>query len=313
MQAIEAIKLTRRFGSILAVNKVSLSVAEGEIFGFLGANGAGKSTTIRMLTGLLEPSEGDAIVGGYSIVKSPNKVKEHIGYMSQKFSLYEDLTIEENIKFFGGVYGLKTSELNARKESILKLVDIKYPQNIVTKILPVGIKQRLALGISLLHRPKIVFLDEPTSGTDPLSRRNFWEIIQSIANEGISTFVTTHYLEEAEYCNNIALIDKGKIIAIGNPQKLKKTIFSERPIFEIDVASIENVLLLLNQEKELGEFAIFGTKLHLYSQQKNANESTIVDYLLQKYSIQVQRIRKIQPTLEDVFIHYIESNNSGSN
>src|SRR3972149_1899601 len=221
MNSIEVNNLTKKFGSFTAVDKVSFTVKQGEIFGFLGANGAGKSTTIRMLIGILEPTSGDALVGGYSIMKEPDKVKTQIGYMSQKFSLYNDLTVEENIRFFAGVYGLTGKKYGERKKWVLKVANLEGKEKLITGSLPGGIKQRLALGTAVIHQPEIVFLDEPTSGVDPISRRNFWELINSLADEGVTVLVTTHYLEEAEFCNNIIMIDQGKIIAEGNSKELK--------------------------------------------------------------------------------------------
>ena len=221
MNTIEVKELTKQFGKFTAVDHVSFSVEKGEVFGFLGANGAGKSTTIKMLCGILEPTSGDALVAGYSVMNEPDKVKRSIGYMSQRFSLYNDLTVEENINFFGGVYGLEGDELQERKKWVLQIANLEGKQKLLTGSLPGGIKQRLALGTAVIHRPGIVFLDEPTSGVDPISRRNFWELINDLSGEGTTVLVTTHYLEEAEYCNNIILINAGKLIAEGTSKVLK--------------------------------------------------------------------------------------------
>ncbi|KAB2908659.1 MAG: ABC transporter ATP-binding protein [Ignavibacteriales bacterium] len=230
MYAIEVKGLTKKFGDFVSVDNVSFSIPPGTVFGFLGANGAGKSTTIKMLCGMLEPTSGDALVGGYSITKEPEKVKNQIGYMSQKFSLYNDLTVEENINFFGGIYGLRRKELTERKARALKVSWLEGKEKILTGSLPGGIKQRLALATAVIHKPGIVFLDEPTSGVDPVSRRAFWELINQIAEEGTTVLVTTHYLEEAEYCANIILINAGKIIAEGSPTQLKsKYALPEQP------------------------------------------------------------------------------------
>ena len=213
MYSIEVNNLTKKFGGFTAVNGISFNVKQGEIFGFLGANGAGKSTAIRMLCGILEPTSGDAIVGGYSVKNEPDKVKTQIGYMSQKFSLYNDLTVEENINFFGGVYGLYNKKLEERKRWVLKVAYLDGKEKLLTSSLPGGIKQRLALAIAVIHEPKIVFLDEPTGGVDPISRRNFWDLINDLSQNGVTVFVTTHYLDEAEFCNSITLINAGNIIA----------------------------------------------------------------------------------------------------
>jgi ABC-2 type transport system ATP-binding protein len=230
--AIEVTSLSKRFGKFTAVDNVNFSVKQGEIFGFLGANGAGKSTTIRMLIGLLQPTSGTATVGGYDIIKQTEQLKLNIGYMSQRFSLYDDLTVEQNIRFYGGVYGLKNSRLEERMQWVLKMADLKGRESSLTKTLSGGWKQRLALGCAILHEPKIVFLDEPTGGVDPISRRNFWELINQLSAEGITVLVTTHFLDEAEYCNDIILINAGKLIASGSPVELK-TNYIKNPILEV--------------------------------------------------------------------------------
>lgn len=219
--SIEVSGLTKKFGDFTAVDSVSFRVARGEIFGFLGANGAGKSTTIRMLCGLLTPTSGGAIVGGFSVGDQPEKVKERIGYMSQKFSLYEDLTVMENIRFFGGIYGLGRTRVRARLPWILEMSGLRGRENSLTRELAGGWKQRLALGCALLHEPEIVFLDEPTGGVDPVSRRRFWDLIYDLSLRGVTVFVTTHYLDEAEYCHRIMLMHAGKIVAGGSPRELK--------------------------------------------------------------------------------------------
>lgn len=238
MNSIIVNNLTKKFGSFTAVDNVSFEVNRGDIFGFLGANGAGKSTTIRMLTGILEPTSGDAIVGGYSIKKEPDKVKTQIGYMSQKFSLYNDLTVEENIRFFAGVYGLTRKQYQERKSWVLKVADLKGKEKLITASLPGGIKQRLALGTAVIHEPKIVFLDEPTSGVDPVSRRNFWDLIHELSFTGTTVLVTTHYLDEAEFCSDIILINAGRLIAQGNSKTLKTNY-------------IKNTILKLSQKESL--------------------------------------------------------------
>lgn len=238
MYSIEVKNLTKIFDSFISVDNISFNVKEGEIFGFLGANGAGKSTTIRMLCGIIEPSMGDAMVGGFSVVKYPNKVKQQIGYMSQRFSLYNDLSVEENINFFGGIYGLDGKYLQERKNWVLEISQLKGEEKTLTGSLPGGIKQRLALGTAVIHKPKIVYLDEPTSGVDPISRRNFWNLIHDLSAQGTTIFVTTHYLEEAEYCGNIILIDEGKIVAEGGAKELKENILN------IEFMKLNAILLL---------------------------------------------------------------------
>ncbi|HEB85107.1 MAG TPA: ABC transporter ATP-binding protein [Bacteroidetes bacterium] len=219
--AVLARGLTRRFGRFTAVDHIDLAVEPGEIFGFLGANGAGKTTAIRMLCGLLAPSEGEAWVDGIPLLTRPEEVKLRIGYMSQKFSLYDDLLVEENLTFYGGVYGLKRQEIAERSGEILQRLGLEDQRRVLTGDLPLGRKQRLALGCAVLHRPPILFLDEPTSGVDPLARRRFWDLIYDLADKGATVFVTTHYMDEAEYCGRVSIMDQGKIVALGPPAELK--------------------------------------------------------------------------------------------
>jgi drug efflux transport system ATP-binding protein len=238
--SIEVSRLTKKFGNFVAVNSVSFKVAKGEIFGFLGANGAGKSTTIRMLCGLLAPTSGEATVGGFSVARQPEKVKERIGYMSQKFSLYEDLTVTENIRFFGGIYGLSRSRIRTRLPWILDMAGLRGREGSLTRELAGGWKQRLALGCAILHEPDIVFLDEPTGGVDPVSRRRFWDLIYDLSVRKVTVFVTTHYLDEAEYCHRIMLMHAGVIIAGGSPRELKD---------RHGLATLEDVFIRLIEEE----------------------------------------------------------------
>lgn len=305
MNAIEVNNLTKVFGKFIAVNGVTFNVKEGEVFGFLGANGAGKSTTIRMLIGILSPTSGEAIVGGYSVVKNPDQVKKNIGYMSQKFSLYNDLTVEENIRFFAGVYGLFGKRYEERKKWVLKVANLEKMENVLTGSLPGGIKQRLALGTAVIHEPKIVFLDEPTSGVDPISRRNFWDLINDLSGNGTTVLVTTHYLEEAEFCNDIILMNSGKLIAQGNSKSLK-TNYIKNPIVEIESERIIDSLEILEKEKWVGETSVFGNYIHIILKENALDENKITDLLQNKNGIKVKRIERITPTLEDVFIHLIE-------
>ncbi|MBN2290085.1 MAG: ABC transporter ATP-binding protein [Candidatus Glassbacteria bacterium] len=221
-EIVSARGLTRKFGAFTAVDHIDFSVRRGEIFGFLGANGAGKTTTIRILCGLLRPTGGTCLVDGLDVDRQAEAVKRLIGYMSQRFSLYEDLTVEENLEFYGGVYGLNEAELGRRKHGLLKELELEGLEKRMTAALPLGWKQRLALGCAVIHRPRMVFLDEPTGGVDPVSRRNFWAMIHAMAAEGVTVFVTTHYMDEAEYCDRISIMDAGRIIALGPPSKLKE-------------------------------------------------------------------------------------------
>ncbi len=230
--------LSKRFGEFVAVSDVNLRVGKGEIFGFLGPNGAGKSTTIRILCGLLAPSEGKAMVAGFDVASEPEKVRENIGYMSQRFSLYDDLTVEENINFFMGIYGVDRAKRHARKQYALQMAGLVGQETTMTRTLSGGWKQRLALGCAILHEPPIVFLDEPTSGVDPIARRTFWDLIYQLSEAGQTVFVTTHYMDEAEYCHRVALLYHGKMIALGTPAELKSSM-SKTSMEEVFVASIE--------------------------------------------------------------------------
>lgn len=304
MNSIEVKNLTKKFGDFVSVNNISFNVKKGEVFGFLGANGAGKSTTIRMLCGILKPTSGDAIVGGFSVMNQPEKVKQQIGYMSQRFSLYNDLTVEENINFFGSIYGLSNRILEERKKWVLSVADLIGKEKLLTNSLPGGIKQRLALGTAVIHKPAIVFLDEPTSGVDPIARRNFWELINSLSEDGTTVVVTTHYLEEAEYCNNIILIDAGKLIAEGNPKELKER-YIKNKIIEIECERISDAIDILSKEKFIIETNIFGNSIHISVNENYQSEKQIVD-VLSSNSINVFKISEISPTLEDVFIHLVD-------
>lgn len=307
MNSIEVINLTKKFGEFTSVNNISFTVKKGEVFGFLGANGAGKSTTIRMLCGILQPTSGDAIVGGFSIMKQSDKVKMKIGYMSQKFSLYNDLTVEENINFFAGVYGLDKYLLEERKNWILSIAELKGREKFLTSSLPGGIKQRLALGTAVIHKPEIVFLDEPTSGVDPIARRNFWELINSLSEDGTTVVVTTHYLEEAEYCNNIILIDAGELIAEGNPKELK-TRYLKNKILEIECDKVIDAIEILRKQPFTEDINIFGNSIHI-SVKQDFEDVNQIKSILNKNSIKSHNITEIPPTLEDVFIHLVEKKN----
>jgi ABC-2 type transport system ATP-binding protein len=304
MNSIEINNLTKKFGSFTSVDNISFNVKRGEIFGFLGSNGAGKTTTIRMLCGILQPTSGDAIVGGHSVSKDPDAVKKSIGYMSQRFSLYNDLTVEENINFFGGVYGLEGKKFEERKKWVLKISNMMGKEHLMTGSLPGGIKQRLALGTAVIHQPEIVFLDEPTSGVDPLSRRNFWDLIHNLSSEGTTVFVTTHYLEEAEFCNNIILINAGKLIAEGS-SKVLKTKYITNTIFEIVCDPVVDAMELLEKQDFVDETSIFGNNIHVIVNERLKNKEQIKT-LCAGNNINIKKIDKIVPTLEDVFIHLLE-------
>lgn len=309
MNSIEVKNLTKKYGKFTSVDNISFDVKEGEVFGFLGANGAGKSTTIKMLCAILESTSGDAIVAGYSINKEPDMVKRNIGYMSQKFSLYSDLTIEENINFFASVYGLEGSKLEERKKWVLQTAGLEDRKNSLTGTLSTGFKQRLALGCAVIHEPKIVFLDEPTGGVDPVSRKNFWDLINELSSKGITVFVTTHYLDEAEFCNRIMMIDAGKIIAGGSPGELK-TKYLSNPIFEAECQPPDKAISVLDEIPWIKSTAFFGEYIHitLNSRETDNAESrkNEIVKILSDNGVSVSRIEKIAPSLEDVFVNLLE-------
>jgi ABC-2 type transport system ATP-binding protein len=302
--AVEVEDLVKTFGTFVAVDHIHFQVKRGEVFGFLGPNGAGKSTTIRMLCGLLIPTSGKGNVAGFSIMEEPESIKQVIGYMSQKFSLYDDLTVMENLHFFGGIYGLSGPLQKEREEEALEMVGLKELRDGMTRTLAVGWKQRLALCCAILHKPSILFLDEPTSGVDPVSRRNFWSLIQQMGERGVTTFVTTHYMDEAEYCDRLALIYRGKIIALGTPTALKLETLA-RGVMEVECDPLIPALDLLKKEPWISEAAVFGEGLHVIGKEGSDVEKEI-RLLFQKNEILLKRMEWIRPSLEDVFVALIE-------
>lgn len=311
MNAIENSKavivrnLEKRFGKFVAVNRISFEVARGEIFGFLGPNGAGKSTTIRILCGILAPSGGTGTVAGFDIFTEAEKIKSHIGYMSQKFSLYEDLTVEENIDFYSGIYRIAPEKKKERKEWVIEMAGLKEHLRSRTAILSGGWRQRLSLGCAILHEPPIVFLDEPTSGVDPISRRQFWDLVYELSNRGVTIFVTTHYMEEAEYCDRIGLIYHGELIADGTPDALKTELMQEE-ILEILCERPQDVMDEMKEIDGIKDVALFGKGLHTVVEDADTATAAI-RHLLNKRGFQVTRIEKIVPSLEDVFVSLIEA------
>ncbi len=301
--AIRTNVLSKSFGSFVAVDSVSFDVPAGSIFGLLGANGAGKSTTIRMLCGLLAPSSGTATVAGIDIAGNPEGVKRRIGYMSQRFSLYNDLTVAENIRFFGGVYGLSNDELSRRQEEAVRLAGLEGREKSLTRELSGGWKQRLALGCAMLHRPGIVFLDEPTGGTDPISRRLFWDIINHLAEAGTNVLVTTHYLDEAEYCNELVLMHAGKIVAQGSPGALKREVITGS-VFEVECSDPVAGMSALRKLPEVRETAIFATRLHVTLDREEDIGTALEE--LRRAGLSVGSHGRIVPSLEDVFIRLID-------
>jgi drug efflux transport system ATP-binding protein len=297
--------LERRFGAFVAVNCVSFQVAKGEIFGFLGPNGAGKSTTIRMLCGILAPSGGAGTVAGYDIRTQSEEIKSHIGYMSQKFSLYEDLTVEENIDFYSGIYRIPAEKKQQRKEWVLEMAGLRDHRHERTGILSGGWKQRLALGCAILHEPPIIFLDEPTSGVDPNSRRQFWDLIYDLSGRGVTVFVTTHYMDEAEYCDRIALIYHGELIADGTPETLKTRLMQE-DVLEVVCERPQDALEEVRQLDGVKEVALFGRSLHVVAVDGEA-AARVVGARLRQLGLGTQKIEKIVPSMEDVFVSLIEA------
>jgi|AMWB02.1.fsa_nt_gi ABC-2 type transport system ATP-binding protein len=297
--------LSRSFGDFTAVNRVSLEVKRGEIFGFLGPNGAGKSTTIRMLCGILAPTGGTGTVAGFDITRQPERIKAVIGYMSQKFSLYEDLTVEENIDFYSGIYRIAPEKQLERKEWVIAMAGLQAHRASRTAILSAGWKQRLALGCALLHEPPVIFLDEPTSGVDPISRRNFWNLIYRLAEEGTTVFVTTHYMDEAEYCDRLGLIYRGELIAIGAPDELK-TRFMTEEVVEVLCDLPHEALEGIEEIEGVRHAALFGAGLHVISADARATMPAIEDALA-RLNISFRSMEMIQPTLEDVFVSLIDA------
>ncbi len=292
--------LVKRFGDFTAVDGISLEVYTGEIFGFLGPNGAGKSTTIRMLCGLLRPTEGRATVAGFDVARQPEAIRQRIGYMSQKFSLYNDLRAEENLRFFAGLYSVPDEVLGERVEWALHMAGLEGRESAITGTLAGGWKQRLALGCAVLHKPPIVFLDEPTSGVDPISRRRFWDLIHDMAAGGVTVFVTTHYMDEAEYCNRLALIDRGRIVALGTPTELKRTAMRGELLL-VECQPLARALEALEKAPGVLDAAVFGNNLHLVVENAAAAAPALREHLLRQ-GLEATRLEPIPPSLEDVFV-----------
>ena len=304
MNAIEVIGLTRRFGSFTAVDQVSFDVKKGEIFGFLGSNGAGKSTTIRMLCGLLRPTSGTATVGGIDVTRDPEAVKQRIGYMSQRFSLYELLTVDQNIRFFGGIYGLNAAKISQRRALVVEMAGLAGRETTLARDLSGGWRQRLALGCAILHEPPILFLDEPTGGVDPLSRRQFWRLIETLSVAGVTVLVTTHYLDEAERCHRVALIHAGRLATIGTVGEVK-SVFAARPIIEIRTDRPMEAMQLLDAMDVVEKTSLFGTALHAVLRSEAADPESIAARL-RAAGVSVESIERVQPSLEDVFLDVVD-------
>jgi ABC-2 type transport system ATP-binding protein len=301
---VEVENLVKRFGSFIAVDRISFSVQAGTIFGFLGPNGAGKSTTIRILCGLLAPSGGRACVGGIEVAAAPEEVRKQIGYMSQKFSLYDDLTVEENINFFSGIYRVPREKREERKEFVLGMAGLAERRNSMTGILAGGWKQRLALGCAILHEPPILFLDEPTSGVDPIARRSFWSLIYQLSAAGHTVFVSTHYMDEAEYCHRLALMNRGKIIALGAPAELKLEM-QRHCILSLESSDPLESMKALEGEPGIADVAVFGAGLHVKAVEE-ADAMARIRQVLAQRQIRIDHLEVIPPSMEDVFVSLIE-------
>ncbi len=297
--AIDVRALSKRFGQFTAVDRVSFAVRTGEVFGFLGPNGSGKSTTIRMLCGILVPSSGAATVAGFDVAREPEQVRQHIGYMSQKFSLYAELTVEENLDFFAGIYGLALQDAGDRREEVVRMTDLARHRGALAQDLPGGVRQRLALACAIIHRPAVLFLDEPTAGVDPIARREFWRYIRGTAASGTAVLVTTHYMDEAEQCGRLAFIDRGRIIALGSPVELKARLPGCLLQVRVPPPQLLTALDTLQAQPDASEVALFGTALHV-TLASEAALPTIRSALEAKQI--AAAIEPIVPSLEDVFV-----------
>ena len=302
--AIEVRRLSRRFGAFKAVDDLSFDVRRGEIFGFLGSNGAGKSTTIRMLCGLLRPSSGTALVGGIDVSADPEGVKQRIGYMSQRFSLYELLTVDQNIRFWGGIYGLTGTRIESRRQFVIEMAGLEGRETTLARDLSGGWRQRLALGCAILHEPPILFLDEPTGGVDPLARRQFWRLIDDLSQSGVTVLVTTHYLDEAERCHRVALIHAGALAAIGTTAEVKQT-FAGRSIAEVRAGDPVHAMKMLEEMPEVEKTSLFGTAVHAVLATR-AMRLEDIRGSLERRGLTLTSIEPVAPSLEDVFLDVVD-------
>ena len=298
--AVEAVELTKQFDSFTAVDQISYIVRRGEIFGFLGPNGAGKTTMIRMLLGLLAPTSGRATVLGFDIVRQTAQIRQRIGYMSQRFSLYNDLTVAENLDFFGGIYGVKGKRFQEREKYVLKMAGLQSRERELAKNLSGGWRQRLALGCAILHEPEMLFLDEPTAGVDPISRREFWELLYTLSEEGRTIFVTTHYMDEAEHCHRLAFIQRGRLVAIGSPEAIKREKMRGQ-VLEIDCAAPQQAINALRSMNLFDEISLYGAQIHVVAEDIEVHR-TRIKAVLREAGSEIRSMDVIAPSLEDVFI-----------
>lgn len=308
--AIEINNLTKVFDKFVAVNDVSFKVKKGDVFGFLGPNGSGKTTVIRMIMGLITPTSGSGKVLGYDISTENEKIRSHIGYMSQKFSLYEDLTVEENLDFYAGVYNVPKEKIKTKKKEILEMADLVGKENMITSNLSGGWKQRLALGCSIIHEPEILLLDEPTGGVDPIARRQFWDIIYDLSKSGVTILVTTHYMDEAEHCNLIGFLYYGNILSLDTPNVMKEKII-DGDILELKVDKTLKSIELLKQNNKVKDASVYGAGIHVLTE-SSLNTTELKSYL-ENNNIEVYNIKRVKPTLEDVFVFLVEKENDKIN
>jgi ABC-2 type transport system ATP-binding protein len=303
--AVDVRNLVMRFGQFVAVDAVSFTVEEGEVFGFLGPNGSGKSTTIRILCGLLIPSAGSAQVVGFDVARQPEEIRKRMGYMPQMFSLYGDLTVRENVEFYAGLYSVPAAEAARRIPQVLERLDLTASENRLAATLSTGWKQRLALATSIVHQPPLVFLDEPTSGVDPVTRRLFWEVIDDLAHEGTTVFVTTHVMDEAEHCTRLAMMHYGRLIAQGTPEEMRTG--TVRNMVEVRAEPLWEALDALEKAPDVVEAALFGDALHAQCQDDLTDPEGVVRRALEAAGARVEAVRRVQPTMEDVFVYLARS------
>jgi ABC-2 type transport system ATP-binding protein len=309
--AVEAHELTKAFDHFTAVDHITFSLPRGQIFGFLGPNGAGKTTTIRMLLGLIKPTSGRASVLGYDIQQQAEAIRRHVGYMSQKFSLYNDLTVEENLDFYGGAYGVHSERLRQRKRYILGMASLEGRQRELARNLAGGWKQRLALGAAIIHEPEMLFLDEPTAGVDPISRRSFWNLLYELAEGGTTILVTTHYMEEAEQCQSLAFIQDGRLVAMGSPQEIKGREMRGQ-VLEVDCDRPDVAIPILRELHAFQEVTLYGAQIHVVTEEPAEHRQLIVE-ALEEHGVRVAAVERIVPSLEDVFIATVRRQERKSN
>lgn len=302
--AISVRGLTKRFGTFTAVDAIDFDVPRGQIFGFLGPNGSGKTTTIRMLTGTITPAAGQALVLGQDVVRHAGRVKRRIGYMSQKFALFEDMTVDENLRFYAGVYDLPAAEFAAQREYILTMADLTGREDELTRNLSVGWRQRLALGAATIHKPELLFLDEPTSGVDPVARRQFWDLLYELANTGVTLFVTTHYMDEASHCNRLAFIYRGRLIAEGSPHDIRTGLMDQR-ILNVTTRQADPALQWLERADGVHEAYLSGASLHAVTAMRSGLDAAALQERLRASGIEDAEVSAVEPTIEDVFVNLV--------